>query len=333
MDKKFNRLNVSLGGRLEGYRIDEDDLDLKPVFRTGLNYSVAERSFLRASFGMGYRYPTIAERYTATSTGSLKVFPNETLQPESGWSSEIAFKQGFKFSGWNGYIDAALFYTRYHDMIEFMFGYHNPDSVQLIGYPPTDPNFFLNWVGFKAQNVRNAEVSGFEIVVTGEGKFLGKPATMLAGYTYTNPIDLDAEPSDSLKSTGDNILKYRFYHSFKFDFEVHLKKLSMGMNVEYQSNIINIDKVFEDTLRAPDGQALYSDPAGTIPAMILPGLYDYRQNHDKGFVVFDARIGWTINSTVRVTASVKNLFNREYMLRPGDIQPPRSFLIQLNIKV
>lgn len=332
-DKRYNRLNVSLGGRIEGYSIDQDALEFKPVLRTGINYSIAEKSFLRASFGMGYRYPTVAERYTATSTGSLKVFPNETLQPESGWSSEIAIKQGFHVSGWNGYVDAALFYSRYHNMIEFMFGYHNPDSVHLVGYPPTDPNFFLNWMGFKAQNVRNAEVSGFEFVVTGQGKFLGKPATLLAGYTYTNPIDLDAVPTDSMKSTGDNILKYRYYHSVKLDFELQFKKLSVGMNVEYQSNIINIDKVFEDTLRAPDGQAMYTDPAGTIPAMILPGLYEYRRAHNKGFIVFDARIGWSINENVRVTATAKNLFNKEYMLRPGDVQPPRSFLIQLNIKI
>ena len=332
-DKRFNRLNVSIGGRFEGYRIDQDDLNFKPVFRTGFNYAVTERSFLRTSFGMGYRYPTIAERYTATNTGTLIIFPNDTLRPESGWSAELGFKQGFSILGWNGYIDVAAFYTRYHDMIEFTFGYHNPDSVQLVGYPPTDPNFFLNWVGFRAENVRNSEISGIEFIITGTGNFFGKKSSMLLGYTYTNPIDMDADGNDSLVSTGDNILKYRFYHSFKADFEVQFKKLIVGANFEYQSHIINIDKVFEDTIRTPGGDPLYLDVAGTQPAMILPGLADYREKYNKGYAIFDFRAGWEINQNIRATFTIKNLFNREYMMRPGDVQPPRTFVVQLNIKV
>lgn len=333
-DKKTGRLNLSLGGRIEGFRIDEDAMTFKPVFRSGINYSLSERSFLRASFGMGYRYPTIAERYTATSTGTLKVFPNPELYPESGYSAEVGFKKGFSVLGWKGYADAAIFYTRYKNMIEFMFGYHQPDSVTLVGYPPTDPNFFLNWVGFRAENVSNAEVSGIELVMTGGGQFLGLPASMLLGYTYTNPIDLDAATADSMVSTGDNILKYRFYHSAKADFEVQYKKLTMGVNFEYQSHIVNIDKVFEDTIRLPDGVTpLYSDPAGTIPAMILPGLKEYREKNNKGFVVFDFRMGWKITPGIHASLTLRNLFNREYMMRPGDIQPPRTFILQLSVKV
>lgn len=333
IDKKFNRLNVSIGGRVEGFRIDQDNLNFKPVLRTGFSYSLAEKSFLRTSFGMGYRYPTIAERYTATSTGALIVFPNDTLRPETGWSAELAWKQGFSVWGWNGYLDVAAFYTRYKDMIEFTFGYHNPDSVTLIGYPPSDPNFFTNWVGFRAKNVRNSEISGFEVILTGTGNFLGQRASMLLGYTYTNPIDLDATGNDSLVSTGDNILKYRFYHSFKADFEIQIKKLIIGANFEYQSHIINIDKVFEDTIRTPAGDPLYLDVAGTQPAMILPGLADYRQQHNKGYAVFDFRAGWQINENIRATFTIKNMLNREYMMRPGDVQPPRTFVVQLNIKV
>jgi len=331
-DKKFNRLSVSLGARIEGYRIDVDEMKFKPVFRSGVNYSVTEQSFLRASFGMGYRYPTIAERYTATSTGDLKVFPNPELQPETGYSAEIAFKQGFRLWGWNGYADVAGFYTRYQNMIEFMFNYHNPDSVVLIPFPPTSPNYFLNWVGFKAENVRNAEISGFEIVVTGEGKFIGLPATLLLGYTYNNPIDLDAT-ADSMKSTKANILKYRFYHSAKADFSVEFKKLTLGANFEYQSHIINIDKIFEDTVRGPDGVTPLFDPATGEYAMILPGLKEYREKNNKGFIVFDVRVGWKINEMIHLNFTAKNLFNKEYMMRPGDVQPPRTFIIQLSIKV
>ncbi len=325
-DRRFNRLNVSLGGRIEGYRIDDDELKFKPVFRTGVNYSISERAFVRASVGMGYRYPTIAERYTATSTGSLKVFPNPELQPETGYSSELGFKQGFSIFDWVGYFDAAVFYTRYENMIEFMFGY----QTDTFSTNPFDPNYFLNCVGFKAQNVRNAEISGFEVILTGEGNFMSLPASLLLGYTYTNPIDLDANQYDSLKTTGDNILKYRFYHSAKVDFEVGIKKLTLGANVEYQSHIVNIDKAFEDPLFSPTGDTIimYGEPI-----YILPGLKEYREKNNKGFIVADLRIGWNINPSVHVSFTAKNILNREYMIRPGDIQPPRTFILQLALKV
>jgi len=331
MDHKFfSRLNVSLGARFEGYRIDNEELNFKPVLRSGFNYSINEKTFARASFGMGYRYPTIAERFTASGAGTVKIFPNPDLLEETGWSSEIALKRGFKVSGWNGYADIALFWTEYHNMIEFMFGYHNPDSVTLVAFPSTDPNFFQNWIGFKAENIRNARITGIDFTVTGEGKFFGLPATLLAGYTYTNPIDMDAEKTDSLRSTKQNILKYRFYHNVKFDFEVTYKKMTFGMNSEYCSHIINIDKAFEDSVRYPNGQPIlmYGEPV-----FLLEGLKEYRDNNDKGFFVFDLRLGWNVSDKVRFTASAKNVFNKEYMIRPADIQAPRTYVVQLTVRI
>ena len=47
-----------------------------PIFRTGINWQAADYTFLRASFGQGYRYPSIAEKYASTTLGSVKIFPN-----------------------------------------------------------------------------------------------------------------------------------------------------------------------------------------------------------------------------------------------------------------
>jgi outer membrane receptor protein involved in Fe transport len=327
--KLFERLNFSLGARLEGYRIDEEELNFKPVLRTGLNYGINEITFLRGSFGMGYRYPTIAEKFTASGAGTIRIFPNHDLKEETGWSSELAIKRGIQVSGWNGYLDLALFWTEYHNMIEFMFGYHQPDSVELVAYPPDHPNFFQNWIGFKAQNVRNARIYGLDFTITGEGKFFGLPATLLAGYTYTNPTDLDVNKTGDAKTTRTNILKYRFYHNVKFDFEVTYKKLTFGLNGEYCSHIINIDKAFEDTVRYPNGEPIIIGE----PVFLLPGLKDYREKNNNGFFVFDLRLGWNVSDKVRFTASAKNIFNKEYMIRPADVQPPRTYVVQLTIRI
>lgn len=328
--KFYSRLNFSLGLRFEGYRLNDEEMKFRPVYRTGLNYKIDERTFLRASYGLGFRYPTIAERYTATSTGDIRIFPNPNLKDETGWSAEIGIKRGFKISSWSAYYDVALFWTQYKDMIEFTYGYYNPDSVQLVAWPQTDPNFFLNWVGFKAQNVENARINGLDFTVTGEGKLFGLDAALLAGYTFTNPVNLNFVNVDSLKETNQHILKYRFYHNAKIDLDVKYKKLSLGFNAEFCSNIINIDKAFEDSLRAPNGQAIVLNNEAFF---LLPGLAEYRAKNNNGFNVVDVRIAWNISDNTKMTAVVKNVFNKEYMIRPADIRPPRTFVIQLNVRI
>jgi outer membrane receptor protein involved in Fe transport len=49
-------------------------------------------------------------------------------------------------------------------------------------------------------------------------------------------------------------------------------------------------------------------------------------------VVFDARIAYKINENFRVSFIVNNVLNAEYSSRPGDIQPPRNFIAQLQMK-
>mgnify|MGYP001206815707 CR=1 FL=1 len=68
-----------------------------------------EYTFLRASYGQGYRFPSIAEKYISSAVGPLNVFPNPNLEPEYGWSAEIGMKQGFKIKNFKGYFDVSGF--------------------------------------------------------------------------------------------------------------------------------------------------------------------------------------------------------------------------------
>ena len=81
----------------------------KPVFRAGLNYQIAQATYLRTSWGQGFRFPSMAEMFISTNYSGLQIFPNPELKAESGWSSEIAIKQGLKTGNWMGYFDAAAF--------------------------------------------------------------------------------------------------------------------------------------------------------------------------------------------------------------------------------
>jgi outer membrane receptor protein involved in Fe transport len=62
----------------------------------------------------------------------------------------------------------------------------------------------------------------------------------------------------------------------------------------------------------------------------LVGLKQYRETHHGLTVVFDARVGYTWKKKYKAAFIVNNVFNVEYASRPGDIQPPRTFMIQLS---
>ena len=135
-DKFFDRLNISVGVRGEYYRVDnhkrEAKVDLfgtsvpvRPVVRGGISYKLAEYSFVRASYGQGYRFPSLVEKYIRKDIGGVGAFPNPGLKPESGYNVELGFKQGYKFGNLQGFADIAGFYTEYKDMIEFRIGLFN----------------------------------------------------------------------------------------------------------------------------------------------------------------------------------------------------------------
>jgi outer membrane cobalamin receptor len=327
LDFRFwKRLGLSLGARIEYFRIDTAEtessyalyitkdtfsLPIWPVFRIGLNYQLAKYTFLRASFGQGYRFPTIAEKFIKTSIGGLNIFPNHLLKPETGWSSELGIKQGVKLGGWNGYLDLAGFWTEYSNMMEFSFGIFNA--------PGTIPT--LDDIGFKSINVGHAQITGFDFTFTGQGNLAGIPATLLVGYTYTNPIDLVKDTTYlNNKSTADNILKYRYYHSVKADLELSFGRFDAGITYSYTSNMINIDKTFEQPLIA-----------GYAGSELLPGLKEWRAKHDKGYHLFDFRFAFEATETMKFSLLIKNLFNTEYMTRPGFIEAPRNVALQYSI--
>lgn len=78
--------------------------------------------------------------------------------------------------------------------------------------------------GFKSLNIGATRIIGGEISVIGEGKFGNIPTTLIAGYTYINPTFQDFDSlQNALSSADENVLKYRFKHTIKFDAESTIK--------------------------------------------------------------------------------------------------------------
>lgn len=303
--------------------------------RAGLNYRLLEETYLRSSFGQGYRFPSIAEKYINTSVSNINIFPNISLQPETGWSGELGFKQGFKVSDWKGYIDIAGFWTEYNDMIEFVFGLYYPEWIDLDsmttdtlmvpyllshGVPPGNILKALydsveKYFGVKAMNIGRAQIKGIEISAAGTGKLGGVTVNLLGGYTYMIPVNFnnDSLYLTTLTDTSSNMLKYRFNHMAKADLEFVYKNFSFGWSIRYNSNIVNIDATFEEPL-------------------VIKGVKEYRRNHNKGDIVSDARISFQASKNSKISLVSANVFNSEYMERPGDMQPPRTVAIQYSMK-
>ena len=124
IDKKFfNRLNISAGWRKEKFKFIYSEEEKKPVYRTGMNLRLHKATFLRASYGQGYRFPAIAEKYIKTQVGTIVIYPNDSIHSETGWTAEAGIRQLFKIGEkFSGYADACIFRSEYHDMMEFAFG-------------------------------------------------------------------------------------------------------------------------------------------------------------------------------------------------------------------
>ncbi|MCP4311705.1 MAG: TonB-dependent receptor [Bacteroidetes bacterium] len=303
----LKRLKLSTGIRWEINGLNGELFFANPVVRAGLNYQAAEATYLRASFGQGYRFPSVAEKFVDARTGGLNIFPNPGLEPEHGWSAEVGAKQGFILGSWSGFADLALFWTRYQNMIEYTFGYYPPEN-------PTRPPF--DYVGFKALNIETARILGAEFTLNGQGRLGPVELFISAGYTFMDPVD--PVLIDSTGRTEDEawVLKYRRRHLVKSDLEAELRRVFAGINIQYNSKMINVDEAFIHPLLGEE---------------IMPGFPEYWIEEAGAYVLIDLRVGWNISDSFRLNALIKNVTNVEYLGRPGDIGPPRQLTLQARL--
>ncbi len=297
--RPFDRLKISGGLRIEQNILDSEFDKIVPVFRAGMNLQAAEYTFIRASFGQGYRYPSIAEKYASTTLGSVRIFPSPYVDAESGWSSEIGLKQGVLFGKMMGEGDLSLFFSQNTDMIEYVFGIHQ------------DPLTGISDVGFKATNVEQSRVYGAELEIMLKRSFGEFGASVTSGYTFVYPVEFNSYTNQST----DIYLKYRRKHSAKMSFIVTWKRIKSGLDLYARSKTLNIDDVFLNPATREE---------------ILPGFYDYWQENNTGYFLMDGNFGYRIGDAMKISLAVKNITNTEYLGRPGDIQPHRNFSLRLS---
>jgi len=345
IDKKFwKRLTVNGGARFEYFSVNGRDTVIRPVFRIGANTKLWKGGFLRASFGEGFRFPTIAERYIFTVVGGLPIVPNPNIKPERSWAGEVGLMQGIKLGKFMGYLDIAGFYQHYDNFVEFNGGNFGPATGPFGRY------------AFKSLNTGDARVYGADVSLIGNGQFTPWfGMNIMAGYTYARPETLDPDyvygtdslgveltqlntsstiPVATIFDTPEQtaareqaiadfrkfpVLKYRLEHlvnaDIEFVFMINKKwKLSIAGTYRYYSYMKSVDQVFY-----------------TLDGLIGWGAVEFRENNDKGDHVFDLRGAIQLSDQVKLGISVKNIANRVYALRPLKVNAPRTTQLQLTV--
>ena len=311
------RLNWTLGARYEHFTLDDRSLG-RPVFRAGANYRLAKYSFLFASIGQGFRFPSMAEAFTSTSVGSVNVFPNTNLNPEIGINYEIGIKQALAIGNFKSHIELSAFWMDYKDMIEFTF--NRWDTVGGIAALPQQ-------LGFRSVNVGAVRITGIEATLTGELKHGKSEWTFLLGYAYSNPrvrnpdlpyifneITGQLISYNSISTDTTGLLKYRFQHQVKADIQWRWRNFRLGGSVRYNDFLQAYDRAFYDPALIPDVERIH-------------------RQFEAGDLFIDLRVGYHLNKHVQLNFLVDNLLNREFMIRPAFLGPPRRWMMQVQFHI
>lgn len=343
LDKKFlNRITLNGGVRLEYFKVNELESEVKPVFRFGANSRLWKEGFLRASFGQGFRFPTIAERFIETSVGGIPITASPNLKAEDSWSTEVGLKQGIKIGKFLGYLDVAGYYQEYENFVEFTFGRFLPFGQGLAG----------TGSAFRSLNTGRARVYGIDASLMGTGQFTDWfGVNVLIGYTWSVPESMEPTkayaydnsgaavnqanstslfygiPFDSVYPIATNkdtaaylrnpVLKYRFEHLVNVDLELVFTlrkghKISIGGTYRYYSFMRSVDRIFY-----------------VLDGALDWGAREFRREHSSGTHVFDMRAAVDVTKQIKLGFIVTNLANSVYALRPLKVDPPRSFQFQL----
>lgn len=346
LEFKYKRLSVVTGLRYELTSVDTIFETTIPVFRAGLNYKAGKATFLRASWGQAYRLPSIAERFIGQEFfQGVLIVPNPKLVAERAWSAEIGINQPFKLKKWAAYIDASFFWMEYENFVEYGFGVYtpgngldecgnivDPETGAVLVYADTCRQTNVAF-GLEPNNVDNARILGYEVSFGSRGSIGDVMIRSLIGYTYTYPRQNSGDSTSTLKDdfggffsdmfrripgeeAVNSILLFRSRHIFRSDVEVTYKKYSIGLSANYNSFPENIPPVFQTALDLVSGNNSFER---------------YIAGHQKGDWVFDMRFGYQVNDMLRLGFLVKNFTNHEYALRPGKLEGPRNFTLQMRM--
>jgi outer membrane receptor protein involved in Fe transport len=202
--------------RLDYFDVDSIGSQYQINPKLGLIYKPWSGAALRGSIGRGFRAPSIAEAFTSTVAGGLRVIPNLDLKPERSFSYEVGVNQIISA---NAVIDIALFESRFWDLIE---------------------GRFTESVNIQFRNVTKASIKGFEINLN--CNIIQNLLNINLGYTFTDPVIL--AQADSINLPSNRYLPYRPRHLFYTHSGINYKNFNIDVDYRFISRYDKIDEAF-----------------------------------------------------------------------------------------
>jgi outer membrane receptor protein involved in Fe transport len=220
--KLIDELSLTVGARFDYQTIGVNETTGKLNPKVGLAYTPVAGTTLRASYGQGFRVPSVAEAFITANISGVLAVPNKDLKPERSYSYEVGLSQ---ILGEVGSFDIAAFRSDFDNMIE-------------PGLVVSNQNLQIQW-----RNVTQARVQGIETSFK-LGLFDGGLMYDFS-YTYVYPED----------RTQHDLLKYRPRHLFYTSLLARVGMFSAGGDFRYLSRVDRIDNELVDTGIIPDGDA------------------------------------------------------------------------------
>ncbi len=231
------RWKITAGIRGDYFSIDQLEAQFQLSPRLGIHFSPASQTHLRASFGGGFRAPSLAEAFTSTAVTGFQVIPNVQLQPETNASFELGLRQQIAVLE----MDMALFGSHYRELIE--------------------PRFLPSG-SIQFQNVTRARVMGLEVNLS--GKLLNGRFSFNHGYTYVDARD----------AVRNDYLNFRPRHLFYTTQTLNLGNVLLGLDYRYIARYDRIDPLLRTFIKDADqyvsahvldGRVSVVFPVGGIP--------------------------------------------------------------------
>jgi outer membrane receptor protein involved in Fe transport len=211
------RVSSVAGLRYDRFRISSRETTQRLSPKLAVGYDVIPGLTLRTSFGLGFRVPSLAERYTDDQS-FFPIFKNPFIRPERSTSLE-AGARGFLdvFEEWSIDWDVAAFSYWLQDLIE-------PRFVRAVTSGGTQ-------LGFQFVNVPNGWVRGLESRV----EFARSSGVRVrAGHTLLTSRDAETMAP----------LPFRPQHLVVLGVDLTARRLNLGLDYRYASRPETVDSDF-----------------------------------------------------------------------------------------
>lgn len=201
-----------------------DNIDANSEFspKIGFSWAPIEDLNIRASYGHGFRAPQTAERHASLSFQGFEVKPNLDLKPETSETIETGFNYSFSVFNIPFYIDGAVYFNSFNNLIE--------------------PNFTEIGVSdIQFKNITKAEIFGTEFVVK---TFLPPFFGLETGITWSDPQD----------KTNNKPLKYRSKTVWYSRLFIPSGDFLLSIDYRYKSKTLNIDPALKTFIKDADAR-------------------------------------------------------------------------------